>query len=76
MEPARAGWSFNKWQKTRIPKQRRQRSQINRRRNGLGPAVAPVAAAEPEDAAVAAVVDVAALEAELAVAVALADRAR
>ena len=32
-EPARAGWSFNKWQRTRIPKGRRLPSPGNRHRS-------------------------------------------
>jgi hypothetical protein len=55
-EPAKAGWSFNKWQKTKILKglpQHRQPS--NRRRNGRGPAAVRAVAAAPADAAVVAV---------------------
>ena len=77
MEPARAGWSFNKWRKTRIPKVRRHLRPSSQRRHRSVPAlaVALAVAAEPEDAVVAAVVDVAAPAAvELVVAVALADR--
>ena len=68
-EPAKAGWSFNKWLKTRIPKElRRQhrpmgRDRNLRRKNGPEPAVALAVAAVPVDVADAAVVDVAALAA-------------
>ena len=73
MEPARAGWSFNKWRKTRIPKQPRPNNR--RQQNVHAPEAALVVGAGPEDAAVAAVVDVAALAAvEPVVDAALADR--
>ena len=58
MEPARAGWSFNKWRKTRIPKQPRPNNR--RQQNVHAPEAALVVGAGPEDAAVAAVVDAAA----------------
>jgi hypothetical protein len=61
MEPARAGWSFNKWQKTRIPKVRRQLRPSRQRRHRSVPALAAalVAAAVPVGVVVAAAVDVA-----------------
>ncbi len=59
-EPARAGWSFNKWQKTRILKDRRHRHPSNQRRhrNVHAWAEAPVAVAVPADVVAAAVADV------------------
>ena len=71
-EPARAGWSFNKWLKTRIPKVRRHLRPSRQRRHRSVPAlaVALVAAAVPVDAAVAAAVDVADLAAVAPVVVA------
>lgn len=61
MEPARAGWSFNKWQKTRIPRVRRHLRPSRQRRHRSVPALAAalVAAAVPVDVVVAAAVDVA-----------------
>jgi hypothetical protein len=53
-EPARAGWSFNKWQKTRIPKQLR-RHLSNRPRNVHAAGAARAVAAAPADVVVAAV---------------------
>ena len=55
-EPAKADWSFNKWQKTRIPKELRQNSR--RQRNVHGWAEAPVVEAVPAAAVDAAAVDV------------------
>ena len=58
-EPAKAGWSFNKWQKTKL-----RRSQLplhhlsSRHRKDHARAVALAAAAVPEDVAVAAGADV------------------
>ena len=49
-EPARAGWSFNKWQKARIPKQLR-RHLSNRPRNVHAAGAARAVAAAPADAA-------------------------
>jgi hypothetical protein len=47
-EPAKAGWSFNKWQKTRIPKElRRHHSPTRRHRNDPERAVARAAAGAP-----------------------------
>ena len=56
-EPAKAGWSFNKWQITRIPKElRRHHSPMRRHRNDRGLAVARAVVAELADVADAAVV--------------------
>ena len=60
-EPAKADWSFNKWQKTRIPKELRQNSR--RQRNVHAWAEVPVVEAEPADAVDAAAVDVVVLAA-------------
>jgi hypothetical protein len=58
MEPAKAGWSFNKWRKTRIPKELQPNNR--QRQNVHALAVVPAAAAELADVAVAAAVDAAA----------------
>ena len=55
MEPARAGWSFNKWRKTRIPKALRQNSR--RQQNVHARVEAPVAEAVPAAVVVAAAAD-------------------
>ena len=55
-EPARAGWSFNKWQKTRILKRLRP---SNRRQNVHVRAAAPEVAVAPAGVADVAVADVA-----------------
>lgn len=49
-EPAKAGWSFNKWQISIIPKERRQRRLVMRLRcrSGREWAAAPAAAVERE----------------------------
>jgi len=56
-EPARAGWSFNKWQKTRIPKYRHQHLN-SPHRNDRGLAAALAVGAAPADVAVAVVAEV------------------
>ena len=69
MEPARAGWSFNKWRKTK--KLRRYQRLMRRHRNVHERAVALEVEAAPAVVVVVAAVDVAALAAvELVVAVA------
>jgi hypothetical protein len=55
-EPAKAGWSFNKWQKTRILKELPRHHLSNLLRNGQGPAAARAVVAAPADVADAAVV--------------------
>jgi len=73
MEPARAGWSFNKWRKTK--KLRRYQRLMRRHRNVHERAVALEVAEAPAAVVVVAAVDVAAqAAAELVVAVAPADR--
>jgi hypothetical protein len=57
-EPAKAGWSFNKWRETRIPKELRPNNR--QRQNVHALAVVLGAAAELADVAVAAAVDAAA----------------
>ena len=54
-EPARAGWSFNKWLKTRIPKELRRHHLSSRPRNGRGLAAARAVVAAPADVVVVAV---------------------
>jgi hypothetical protein len=71
-EPARAGWSFNKWQKTRILKRLRP---SNRRQNVHVQAAAPVAAAVPAGVADVAVADEAVLEPDAGVVPRVVDRA-
>jgi hypothetical protein len=56
-EPAKAGWSFNKWRKTRIPKELRPNSR--RQQNVHALAVVPAAAEVLADVADAGVVDAA-----------------
>jgi hypothetical protein len=56
-EPAKAGWSFNKWQKTRILKELRRRHLSNRLRSGPGRAAARAVVAAPADVVVVAVAD-------------------
>jgi hypothetical protein len=56
-EPARAGWSFNKWQKTRIQKQPPQHHPSSRPRSVHAQAVVRAVVAVPADAAVVAVAD-------------------
>jgi len=71
-EPARAGWSFNKWQKTRILKRLRP---SNRRQNVHARVVAPAVAVAPADVADVAVADEAVLEPDAGVVPRVVDRA-
>jgi hypothetical protein len=57
-EPAKAGWSFNKWQKTRILKELPRHHLSNRLRNGPGPVAARAVVAAPADVVVVAAGDV------------------